>query len=167
MKPLRRYGIEVGEKNIFEGAIYGVAGMYALFEKAIANYLRPYNLTPAKFNAMMVIKHMGKDTGLRQIEIGRRLIVTASNMTHLIDKLQREGYVERFSLKGDRRVNIIKISQSGSGLLDRAWPGYQKKIQELADCLSQKDLKLLTQLFDKWSGNFNQQNLLIDNSLKA
>lgn len=167
MKPLRRYGIEVGTKNIFEGAIYGVAGMYAFFEKAIANYLRPHNLTPAKFNTLMVIKHMGKDTGLRQIEIGRRLIVTASNMTHLIDKLEREGYVERSSLKGDRRVNIVKISQSGSDLLDRVWPGYQNKIQELANVLPQKDLRLLTQLFDKWSSNFNEQNLLIDNSLKA
>ena len=71
MKPLRRYGIEVGEKNIFEGAIYGVAGMYAIFEKAISGHLRPFGLTPAKFNTLMVIKHKGRYAGLRQIEIGR------------------------------------------------------------------------------------------------
>jgi MarR family 2-MHQ and catechol resistance regulon transcriptional repressor len=155
MKPLRRYGIEVGEKNIFEGAIYGVAALYALFEKLISDYLRPFGLTPAKFNTLMVIKHKGRYAGLRQIEIGRRLIVTASNITHLIDKLEKEGYVERVSLKGDRRVNIIKISKAGSDLLDRVWPGYNSKIQELADLMPQNELKQLTYLFDKWSGRLS------------
>lgn len=161
MKPLRRYGIEVSKKNIFEGAIYGVAAMYALFERVISNYLRAYNLTPAKFNALMIIKHMGKDKGLRQIEIGRRLIVTASNITHLIDKLERQGYVERLSLKGDRRVNLIKISQSGSDLLDRAWPGYQQKIQQLANHLPHAELKQINQLFDKWSEKLNEPSTAV------
>jgi DNA-binding MarR family transcriptional regulator len=161
MRPLRRYGIEVGKKNIFEGAIYGVAGMYAIFERAISNYLRPYNLTPAKFNTLMIIKHMGKATGLRQIEIGRRLIVTASNMTHLIDKLEREGYVERVSLKGDRRVNIVKISKAGSDLLDKVWPGYHSKIQELANLMPQNELLQLTQLFDKWSEKLSDKNVAV------
>lgn len=151
MRPLRRYGIEVGKKNIFEGAIYGVTGMYAFFEKAISNFLRPYNLTPAKFNALMIIKHMGKDAGLRQIEIGRRLIVTASNMTHLIDKLEQEGFVKRLSLQGDRRVNLIKITKTGSDLLDQVWPGYHSKIQELAKFLSQNELRTLTHILEKWS----------------
>ncbi|MBM3249198.1 MAG: MarR family transcriptional regulator [Candidatus Omnitrophica bacterium] len=159
MKPLRRYGIEVGKKNIFEGAIYGVAGMYALFEKVISSYLRPYNLTPAKFNTLMIIKHMGKKSGLRQIEIGRRLIVTASNMTHLIDKLEREGYVERVSLKGDRRVNIIKISKAGSDLLDKVWPGYHNTIQELANLMPQNELRQIKQLFDKWTTKLSEKNV--------
>ena len=152
MKPLRRHGIEVGKKNIFEGAIYGVAGMYAVLEKAISDYLRAYKLTPAKFNAIMIIKHMGKEQGISQIEIGRRLIVTASNMTHLIDKLEREGYIERLSLKGDRRVNLIKITKTGSELLEQVWPGYSKKIQELAKFLSQNELRMLTRILEKWGG---------------
>lgn len=124
MKPLRsRFGIKIGKNDMLEGAIYGLAGAYSLLEKTISNYLRPYKLTPAKFNAMMIVKHMGKNKGISQIEIGRKLIVTASNMTHLIDKLEKKGYIERLSLKGDRRVNLIKISKTGSELLDRVWPG--------------------------------------------
>jgi DNA-binding MarR family transcriptional regulator len=159
MKPLRRYGIDVGKNNLFEGAIYGVAAMYALFEKVISDHLRPFGLTPAKFNTLMIIKHKGGNTGLRQIEIGRRLIVTASNITHLIDKLEKEGYVERVSLKGDRRVNIIKISKAGSYLLDRVWPGYNNKIRELADLMPQSELRQLTCLFDKWSGKLSKLDM--------
>ncbi len=150
MKSFSRFGIEVCKSNILEGAIYGVACTYALLGKIIANYLRPYNLTPAKFNAMMIIKHVGKDKGISQIDIGRRLIVTASNMTRLLDKLEQEAFIERLSLAGDRRVNLIKISEKGSDLLDRVWPEYYKKIQELAKLLNQDELGKVTHILGKW-----------------
>ncbi len=157
MKALKRFGIEIDKNNLVEGAVYGVACAYALLEKIISNYLRPYNLTPAKFNAMMIIKHVGKDKGIRQIEIGRRLIVTASNMTRLLDKLEQEGFIERLSLKGDRRVNLSRISKKGSDLLDKVWPGYYKKITELAAFLNQDELKQITRLFEKWCGKLGRQ----------
>jgi len=160
MKPLSRFGIEVGKNNIFEGAIYGLAGAYSLLEKTIASYLRPFKLTPAKFNAMMIIKHQGKDKGISQIEIGRKLIVTASNMTHLIDKLEREGYIERLSLKGDRRVNLIKISKAGSDLLDKVWPGYHKKISAISNLLPKEDLNSLSGILLKWSGELESSMTL-------
>jgi DNA-binding MarR family transcriptional regulator len=155
MKSFSRFGIEVCKNNVLEGAIYGVACTYAFLEKIIANHLRPYNLTPAKFNAMMIIKHMGKDKGISQVDIGRRLIVTASNMTRLLDKLEKEALIERLSLAGDRRVNLIKISKKGSDLLDRAWPEYYKKIQELAKLLSQDELRKVTYILDKWCGKIS------------
>lgn len=156
MKSFSRFGKDICKGNVFEGAIYGVACTYALLEKVIANYLRPYNLTPAKFNAMMIIKHVGKDKGISQIDIGRRLIVTASNMTRLLDKLEKEAFIERLSLAGDRRVNLVKISKKGSDLLDQVWPEYYKKIQELAKRLNQDELKKVTYVLDKWCNKISE-----------
>jgi len=115
MGPLEHYGITLREDNFHEGAIYGLACVYSLMEREISDFLRPYNLTPAKFNAMMVIKHRGDGLGLSQIGNGRRLIVSASNMTRLLDKLEMEGFIERMVQVGDRRVNRIKISKKGVG----------------------------------------------------
>lgn len=156
MKVLKRFGIEIDKSNLAEGAVYGVACAYAFLEKIISSYLRPYNLTLAKFNAMMIIKHVGKEKGIRQIEIGRRLIVTASNMTRLLDKLEQEGFIERLSLEGDRRVNLSRISKKGSDLLDQVWPGYYKKIQELAGILTKDELTQITRLFEKWCGKLGE-----------
>lgn len=157
MKALKRFGIEIDKDNLTEGAVYGVACAYAFLEKTVSNYLRPFNLTPAKFNTMMIIKHVGKDKGIRQIEIGRRLIVTASNMTRLLDKLEQEGFIARLSLKGDRRVNLSKISKKGSDLLDQVWPGYYKKITELAALLNKDELKQITYLFEKWCSKLGER----------
>lgn len=147
---LDRFGIYSKKEKFREAAIYGLACVYSLIEKEISDYLRPYNLTPAKFNAMMVIKHVGRNTGLSQIEIGRRLIVTASNMTRLIDKLQKEGFIERLNEKGDRRINRIKISKKGSDVLDKVWPGYYAKLMEVTSLLGKEELRQLSQAIVKW-----------------
>lgn len=150
MGVLERFGICSGKENFRETAVYALACAYSHIEKEISDYLRPFNLTPAKFNAMMVIKHIGKEEGLSQIDIGRRLIVTASNMTRLLDKLEKEGYIERFSREGDRRVNLIKISKKGADILDRVWPGYHRKILDIANSMDKEDLKQISQLLVKW-----------------
>jgi DNA-binding MarR family transcriptional regulator len=106
---------------------------------------------------MMVIKHAGKEFGLSQIDIGRRLIVTASNMTRLLDKLEKEGYIERFSREGDRRVNLIKISKKGSDILNRVWPGYHGKILDIANSMDKEDLKEISQLLVKWCDKLGEK----------
>lgn len=150
METLKNFGIEIKKDNYQEVAVYGLARIYSLIDKEISAYLRPYNLSLAKFNALMVIKHIGKDNGLSQIEIGRRLIVTASNMTRLLDKLAKEGLIERLSQKGDRRVNIIRITKKGTDILDKAWPGYYKKVLSLANLLEKNELKQAANLVVKW-----------------
>ncbi len=150
MQTLKGFGIEIDKDKFQEALIYGLACCYLLVEKEVSGYLRPFKLSPAKFNALMVIKHMGKGKGISQIEISRRLIVTASNMTRLLDRLSREGLIEREAQKGDRRVNLIKISKKGSDLLDAAWPGYYKKITEAAYLLKKEELKSAAALILKW-----------------
>lgn len=153
MEVLERFGIYSGKENFRETAVYALARAYSHIEKEISDYLRPFNLTPAKFNAMMVIKHIGKEKGLSQIDIGRRLIVTASNMTRLVDKMEREGYIERLTQKGDRRVNLIRISKKGAGLLDQIWPGYYNKIAGIANQLNRDELMKISGLLLKLAGS--------------
>jgi MarR family 2-MHQ and catechol resistance regulon transcriptional repressor len=150
MSVLEQFCIKTGKEDFRESAIYALACSYSYIEKEISDYLRPFDLTPAKFNTMIVIKHAGKDRGLSQIDIGRRLIVTASNMTRLLDKLQKEGLVERFSREGDRRVNLIRISKKGSDLLDKVWPGYHAKILNIANTMNAEKLKQISGLLVKW-----------------
>ena len=150
MKQTKYLGIDLEKNNSPETAIYGLACTYSLIEKKISDCLRPFNLSPAKFNAMMVLKHKGRDSGLSQVEIGRSLIVSASNMTRLLDRLYKEGFIERFSREGDRRVNLIRITKKGSQLLDKAWPGYYKKIKGIANNLDVQELKQFSNLIIKW-----------------
>lgn len=150
MRHFKRFELDVDTDKFIQTSIYGIFTVYSIAMKMIENYLRQYNLSSSKFNMMMVIKHEGGQKGISQIDVGKTLIVTASNMTKQIDKLIAEGMVERFALKGDRRVNLIKITKKGSDLLDKIWPGYIKTVNDIAGKLSFEERKTLTQILTKW-----------------
>lgn len=153
MDYFKSFGIEVGQGRYHEEAVYGIALVYTVLFNDISVFLDRYELTPAKMNVLMIIKHQGKDQGMSQVEIGKRMMVTASNMTRLLEKLMREGLVTRSSLDGDKRVKVIRVSAKGTKLLDDVWPGYTKKVKELADRLNLKDQQTMATLLQRWLGS--------------
>ena len=150
MKDLEVFGIEVGKGRYDEEAFYGLVLVYTVLFNKISKCLDEYGLTPAKMNVLMIIKHQGSEEGLSQREIGDRLMVTASNMTRLLSKLERERLIERAGQLGDRRVKIVRVSKRGSQVLDNAWPGYMKAMKGEMARLSQKDQQFLAMLMAQW-----------------
>ena len=150
MMLLEKFGIDTKKEGIERLAIYSVACTFSLAERKIAEYLRSYNLSPVKFNALMVIKRSASKKGISQVDISRQLIVTASNITRLLDRMNKEGLIQRYASEKDRRVNMIKITQKGSDLLDKAWPGYCKIMGEVASGLGKHDLRQVTAIMLKW-----------------
>jgi DNA-binding MarR family transcriptional regulator len=97
----------------------------------MSGFLTRYNLSPAKFNILLMVRHVGGEKGIAQNELSRLLLVTTSNMTRMIDKIEKDGFAGRLSQKGDRRINLIKITKEGADLLDAIWPHYKKKVDDL------------------------------------
>lgn len=150
MKEFLRFGIDVEKDGIESAAVYATACLYSAVEKRIVEYLKPYQLSPSQFNALMIVKHMGKESGLFQAEISDKLILSPSNMTRLLDKLGREKLIERVPSSEDRRINYIKITAKGSTLLDNIWPGYIEQLKSLTNTMDSQELNMLAMLSLKW-----------------
>lgn len=150
MEQFKRFELHTDTDKFVQTSVYGIYSVFLIIEKKIENYLKQYNLSSSKFNMMMIVKHEGNSKGISQIDIGNKLVVTASNMTKQIDKLVNEGMVERFALKGDRRINLIKITPKGSDLLDTIWPGYIQLINDIAGKLNIEERQILTKILIKW-----------------
>ncbi len=152
MDYFKSFGVEIGQEKYHEEAVYGIALLYTALFNDISNLLAKHALTPAKMNVLMIVKHHGKNVGISQGDIGKKLMVTASNMTRLLEKLAREGLITRGSLDTDKRVKVIRITPKGSKVLDEAWPGYTARIKELAGKLVLKDQKEISSLIQRWLG---------------
>lgn len=150
MNQLKNAGIEVEEGRYHEEAIYSLALLYNLIDNAVSAHLNQFQLSPAKFNVLMVVKHQGGEQGISQVDISKRLIVTSSNMTRLLDRLEQEKLIFREDQQGDRRVNLVRISERGSALLDAAWPGYTKTLKDLMSAVPEPDQKTLTRVLSRW-----------------
>ncbi len=149
MSDLQRYGI-LEESQNFEKAVYSLALIYNICHNEMTSYLKPYHLTPGKLNILVAIRFHGGSDGVSQVEISKHLIVTPSNMTKLIDKLQAEGFVTRSALPGDRRVNVIRVTKKAEVLLDRVWAPYCTKLKNFMGKLSEKEQEATAKHLVKW-----------------
>lgn len=125
MNIFKQIGINDGNDRLSEEVLYNIARAYGLIDRAMSELLIEFDLSPAKFNILMMVKHVGRVDGIPQNELSKLLLVTTSNITRMIDKLENSRYVDRIALKGDRRVNLLKITKKGSDLLDKVWPKYE------------------------------------------
>lgn len=150
MVDLKKYGIIEGEQRYCEESLYSMALIYNICNSRLSSFLKPYNLNPGKLNILVAIRFHGGKEGVSQVELSKHLIVSPSNMTKMIDKLQKEGMVKRESLPGDRRVNIIKVTAKAEKFLDELWVEYKKVMESFMEDFSDKDKEQTALYLKNW-----------------
>ena len=96
-----------------------------------------------------VLLELSRDpgAGLRQYEIGGRVLLNKHNLSRLIDRLETNGLVKRQACDFDGRGNIVKITKKGMQLKQEMWPVYARAIQELiAEPLTATQIRSLTEI---------------------
>lgn len=102
-----------------------------------------------------VLRNLVNDGPMSSADLSRMLYVTPSNITGIIDRLEKKGLVKRTKKQGDRRVALISLTESGQQLgKSIPDPIINLFISELGD-LEPEHLKLL-------AGAMNQVLHLID-----
>lgn len=87
-------------------------------------------LTHGQYNVLRILR--GAPEGHARCEIARRLIERAPDVTRLIDRLQRQGLVERARSEEDRRLSLTRITKKGLKVLDTMQPAVDAAFQEIA-----------------------------------
>jgi MarR family transcriptional regulator, 2-MHQ and catechol-resistance regulon repressor len=91
------------------------------------------------FHILKVLKKRGE---LPISELGRKVCISKSNMTSLIDKLVKNGLAERIPDKNDRRVINIALTDKGNDMVNH-WRHYSNNdIKMKLSSLSEEDLEL-------------------------
>jgi MarR family 2-MHQ and catechol resistance regulon transcriptional repressor len=83
-----------------------------------------WELSPSQFNVLNLLR--GASEGMSQIEISRQLIMHRSNVTGLIDRLEKRGLLQRFPLAGDRRAYRVVLTPTARDLLAQILPEYHR-----------------------------------------
>ncbi len=150
------------EKNLeiyFDGQdkntklIHTIGLLWGKINSKLDEVLSSHGLNISKFNILMIIKHIGGYDGIQQNEISKRLLVTASNITKLLDKLEKDGLITRSTKKDDRRVKLIRITDSGSKILDKIWPKYLKTNKSIMSKIAAVDADYVESVLVDWLTN--------------
>lgn len=74
-----------------------------------------WGLTDNHYNVLRILNGAGEP--ISQSEIGRRMLSSRANVTKLVDLLEERGCVRRRSC-GDRRVNLVEMTDAGAAFLE-------------------------------------------------
>jgi MarR family transcriptional regulator, 2-MHQ and catechol-resistance regulon repressor len=79
------------------------------------------DLTAGQFGVLESLYHLGP---LRQSEIGAKLLRSGSNITLVVDNLERDGLVRRERDRSDRRAVNVSLTDAGRELIGRIFPAH-------------------------------------------
>jgi DNA-binding MarR family transcriptional regulator len=85
---------------------------------------KPLGLTAVQFNVLTVLARAPKE-GMTQRELSEALVVDRSNVTGLLDRLEKAGWTQRGEDARDRRVWRVSLTSAGRKIWAKASPHYE------------------------------------------
>ena len=107
-----------------------------------------HNITLSQFNVLRILN--GKyPEGYPRCDIINRMINPSPDVTRLIDRLIKDGFVERFNSKEDRRLSLARITEKGRNLLSEVNPEIRKLQISLFKKFNKEEKKNISILLEK------------------
>ena len=110
--------------------------------------LHPYGLSIQQFNVLRILRGCKQKPASLQY-ITSRMIHKTSNTTRIVDRLLEKKLVERKPCAENRRMVEINITKGGLKVLTIIDPVIDKKENEVASRLSEKELATLLNHYKK------------------
>ncbi len=113
-----------------------------------AKLFKEHGLTATVFNAMRILIQ-GPKEGMRIGDVGQGLIQKVPDITRLLDRMQRDGYVARHRSKEDRRAVLVRLTALGKRKCESMYTAVSKMHRTQLDHMSDRELKTLARLCEK------------------
>jgi DNA-binding MarR family transcriptional regulator len=100
---------------------------------------RPHGLSGAQYNVLNVVA-LHAD-GLSQRELSEHLVVDRSNITGLVDRMEKAGWLRRRDDPQDRRVYRVLLTPAGRRLWEKVTPEYLSAVRQVTAGISAAKLR--------------------------
>ncbi|MDK2918670.1 MAG: MarR family transcriptional regulator, and catechol-resistance regulon repressor [Candidatus Petromonas sp.] len=112
------------------------------------DFFSRFDISSTKFN-FLVILYTGYDEGMMLSEIGEQMLVTKANITGLVDRLEKQGYVKRKRDLFDRRKVIAMITDKGKSFTEKVIEEYKVWSKSIMTILEDDEKSQLIGLLKK------------------
>ena len=91
-----------------------------------------HGLTVNDYEALYVLSR-AEEGRLKRVELARRLLLTPSGITRLLEGLERAGLVERVACPEDLRVSYAQLTDAGRERLEAASCAHEGSVRSLLE----------------------------------
>lgn len=128
-------------------ALMGLWWTSLMLKKTSSRLFQDYLASDAQFNIMKLLKDASEP--LTQNDLSKMLLVDKSNVTGLIDRLEKQNYIRRNKVEGDRRSYHITLTEEGNALINKLDRMYLKKVAQIMSEFEPDDYETLIRLTRK------------------
>ena len=121
---------------------------HALMQPQLDKVFERHNLGFWEFDVLATLLRSGKPYCLAPTQLFSTLMVTSGTMTHRMAQLEKRGLIERIDNEHDARSKLVKLSETGFNLINKAVDEHVANELEILSALN------------------NQQQIQLDQSLK-
>ncbi len=143
--PTHYQGTE-GEKRALDAFIKLNRSVSALNGQLLPHLQREFSLTESQLGVLEALYHLGP---LQQGQLCQKILRSGSNVTTVVDNLERGGLVRRERDATDRRIQIVQLTEHGRKVIAEALPVHVARITALLGRLSTDEQDQLGRLCKK------------------
>lgn len=123
----------------------------------IERELAEADLPPLSWYDVLWTLEQAPERRLRMHEIANAIVLSRSNLTRLVDRLEAADLLCRESCPSDRRGAFAALTDKGLALRQRMWPVYSQAIAKyFAQYLSDAEVMTLTQVLKRMLAAIDQ-----------
>jgi len=117
-----------------------------ILRKRSRDILTSFEITTPQFDALLVLRDNGE---LTMGELCAKMFLACSTATDLIDRMERNGLIERVRDTTDRRVIRLRVLAKGNRVIDEVLDARRSYLESIFADLSYEEKERIIQALDQ------------------
>ena len=134
--------------SIAQEAFLSIQRTADVLSQKFEQFLKPWGVSGTQYNVLRILRGAGSE-GLRCGEIGERMVAHDPDITRLLDRMEKAGWIERARDTRDRRVVLTHINRRGLELLKEIDKPIENFTTELGNHIAERRFRELIDVLDE------------------
>jgi DNA-binding MarR family transcriptional regulator len=123
-------------------AYLAIQEVHNVVNRIVSKKLAQWGLSVPKYG---IIRQLYDNETLPLSKLSRLIFRGNSNLTTLVDRMERDGIVQRVNHDNDRRVKVLRLTEKGRALAPKVIKEYRAFLHEMMSCISANEQRMLFQ----------------------
>ena len=136
---------------------YLITNTQKILSAALAERFAPHGVTPAQWQALVVL---WERDGIVQRDLAEKISIEQATLTRTLDRMERDGFVERRRDERDRRRIRVFVTAKGFSLINSLVPEALGVLAQAMEGFSESETDLLRGFLRRIIGNIDADHAL-------
>lgn len=114
--------------------------MAKAFQEKLGNDLEKHGMPYSEYPILAHLNEVGR---AKTQKLGQVAVITSGTITHVVNKLVKQGYVEKVQDQDDKRVYWVQITHNGKMAFEKVHEAHIEYLNYLLEEFTEEDKELM------------------------